>query len=72
MFCCVVCSKQPDTEPGDVVVVLQQKEHPVFRRDGLNLFMKKKITLAEALAGFEFKVTHLDGKVLHVKSEDGM
>lgn len=62
----------PDTEPGDVVVVLQQKEHPVFRREGMNLFMKHKLLLSEALAGFDFKVKHLDGKTLHIKSEDGM
>lgn len=62
----------PDTEPGDVVVVLQQKEHPVFRREGMNLFMKHKLLLSEALAGFDFKVKHLDGKTLHVKSDDGM
>jgi DnaJ family protein A protein 2 len=61
----------PDTEPGDVVVVLQQKEHPVFRRDGMNLFMKKKITLVEALTGFVFRIPHLDNRTLVVKGEDG-
>lgn len=61
----------PDTDPGDVVVVLQQKEHPSFRREGANLFMKKQITLAEALCGFRIKIPHLDDRILVVKSNDG-
>ena len=59
----------PDQLPGDVVVVLQQAEHPVFRREGHQLFVKKTISLIEALTGFEFHITHLDGRVLKVKSE---
>jgi len=59
----------PDTVPGDVVVVLQQKEHPYFtRQNTTHLFMKKKISLLEALCGFEFTITHLDGRKLLVKS----
>lgn len=61
----------PDTVPGDVVVVLQVKEHPIFTRRGPNLFMKKTISLAECLCGFEFPITHLDGRVLLVKSDPG-
>jgi DnaJ family protein A protein 2 len=58
----------PDTTPGDVVLVLQQSEHPVFKRDGDDLIMHKKISLYEALCGFQFPVTHLDGRTLLVKS----
>jgi len=61
----------PDTIPGDVVVVLQQKEHSTYKRDGAHLFFKKKITLVEALCGFEFTITHLDKRVLVVRSEEG-
>lgn len=61
----------PDTVPGDVVVVLQIAEHALFRREGHNLFHKKKITLLEALTGFSFTLQHLDGRVLRVKPEDG-
>jgi hypothetical protein len=59
---------QPDTRPGDVVLVLQQAEHPVFKRDGDDLQMEYEITLFEALCGFQFTITHLDGRVLLVKS----
>jgi len=61
----------PDTIPGDVIVVLQQQEHPYFRREGMNLFYKKTITLLEALTSFSFNITHLDGRSLLVKSEEG-
>lgn len=62
---------QPDTIPGDVVVVLQQIDHPVFKREGIHLIVKKTIQLVEALVGFSFYLTHLDGRVLHIKSEPG-
>jgi DnaJ family protein A protein 2 len=62
----------PDIVPGDVVVVLQQQEHDVFKREGPNLFMTKKISLADALCGTHFAVRHLDGRVLSVKTEPGV
>lgn len=58
----------PDTIPGDVVVVMQQAEHPHFKREGPNLFYKRSITLMEALTGFWFTIPHLDGRTLIVKS----
>jgi len=62
--------QQPDVIPGDVILVLQQKEHPVFKREGHDLIIEKKITLLEALTGFKFTVTHLDARVLLIKSKD--
>jgi len=61
----------PDTVSGDVVVVLQQAEHALLRREGPSLYMKKTITLVEALTGFHFYLKQLDGRVLHVKNEPG-
>jgi DnaJ-class molecular chaperone len=69
VFC--FSSLQPDTQPGDVVVVLQTAEHATFRRDGANLFHKHTLTLVEALTGFTFPIHHLDGRTLLVKSEPG-
>jgi len=59
----------PGVLPGDVIFVLQEKEHPIFKRQGEDLFMDKTITLLEALCGFQFAVTHLDSRKLLVKSE---
>jgi len=61
----------PDTIPGDIVVLLQQKEHEKFKRDGDDLFMEHSLTLGEALCGFEFYIPHLDGRVLKVTSAAG-
>jgi len=63
--------EKPDVLPGDIIFVLQQKPHETFDRDGDNLFIKKKINLLESLTGVEFKLQHLDGRVLHVKSKKG-
>lgn len=61
----------PDITPGDIIIVLQQAEHDVFHREGADLLMQKDITLYEALCGFSFKITHLDGRTLLVKSAPG-
>jgi len=62
--------QQPDIIPGDVILVLQQKDHPVFKREGDDLVIERKIQLVEALCGFQFTVTQLDGRVLVIKSRD--
>lgn len=61
----------PGTEPGDIVFVVKQKEHPVFKRNGADLYMEKSVKLIEALSGVEFLVTHLDNRALVVKSAPG-
>lgn len=60
--------ERPGVLAGDIIFVLQEKEHPVFERRGNHLFMKKKINLSEALTGVEFKVPHLDNRTLIVRS----
>jgi DnaJ family protein A protein 2 len=61
----------PDTVTGDIVFVLQQKEHPKFKRKGEDLFVEHTISLTEALCGFQFVLTHLDGRNLLIKSNPG-
>ncbi|KAH9298259.1 hypothetical protein KI387_029941 [Taxus chinensis] len=61
----------PDTITGDIVFVLQQKEHPKFKRKGDDLFVEHSLTLTEALCGFQFILTHLDGRQLLIKSSPG-
>lgn len=62
---------QPDTVTGDIVFVLQQKEHPKFKRKGDDLFVEHTLTLTEALCGFQFILTHLDNRQLLIKSQPG-
>jgi len=46
----------PGILAGDLVVRLNVKKHSKFVRVGADLFMKKKITLIEALSGFNFEL----------------
>lgn len=60
--------QRPDMEPGDVVFVLQEKEHDTFRRAGADLMADLEVTLAEALTGFDrVVVKHLDGRGIQMK-----
>ncbi|MBA0692370.1 hypothetical protein Goari_009939 [Gossypium aridum] len=61
----------PDTVTGDIVFVLQQKDHPKFKRKGDDLFVEHTLTLTEALCGFHFILTHLDGRQLLIKTHPG-
>lgn len=60
--------ERPNEIPGDVVFILEQQEHAVFKRRGNDLFMTKKISLLESLCGFKFVVNHLDNRQLVINS----
>lgn len=61
----------PDTITGDIVFVLQLKEHPKFKRKFDDLYVEHTLSLTEALCGFQFALTHLDGRQLLIKSNPG-
>jgi len=61
----------PDTVTGDIVFVLQLKEHPKFKRKFDDLYVEHTLSLTEALCGFQFALTHLDGRQLLIKSNPG-
>jgi DnaJ family protein A protein 2 len=63
--------EMPGTIPGDVVFVVQEKEHETFKRKGNDLLMTMNINLAECLCGFTRTITHLDGRVLSITVEPG-
>lgn len=54
----------PNTVPGDVIVVVNEKEHSFYKRQGSDLHCKVKIDLVTALAGGTFTIKHLDGRIL--------
>ncbi|KAJ5067843.1 DNAj-like-2 isoform a-related [Anaeramoeba ignava] len=61
----------PGVIPGDIIVIIQEKPHPIFKRSGTDLFIRKQITLVEALCGFKISIDHLDQRRLVVKSVKG-
>lgn len=61
----------PDTVTGDIVFVLQLKDHPKFERKLDDLIVEHTLSLTEALCGFQFVLTHLDGRQLLIKSDPG-
>jgi DnaJ family protein A protein 2 len=62
---------EPGAEPGDLIFVVQQKPHAVFKRDGNDLFLEREIPLADALCGVQFALTHLDKRRLRIASAAG-
>lgn len=61
----------PGATPGDIVVVLEEKPHPVFTRQGNDLIVEQEITLVEALCGFSRVINHLDERKLMMTSAQG-
>ncbi|XP_006012112.1 dnaJ homolog subfamily A member 4 [Latimeria chalumnae] len=63
--------QEPGLEPGDVVIVLDQKDHDVFRRQKDDLIMKVEIQLVEALCGLKRTIGTLDKRTLLISSTPG-
>ncbi|KAI7841110.1 hypothetical protein COHA_005335 [Chlorella ohadii] len=61
-------SDSPDVLPGDLIFILEQKEHATFKRIGTDLFFEKTVSLVDALCGAHFHLPHLDERVLEVAS----
>lgn len=53
--------EEPELKPGDLIVVIEEAEHPVFKRKKADLVMSTTISLKEALTGYKLKIDHLDG-----------
>ncbi|KAM1139699.1 hypothetical protein ACFX15_039225 [Malus domestica] len=52
--------------PADLVFVIDEKPHNTYKRDGNDLIVNKKVTLAEALGGTTVHLTTLDGRDLSI------
>jgi len=61
----------PKMEPGDIVFVVQEKDHGLFKRKGADLLAVKEVSLNQALCGFTWKIKHLDARDLVIKSKPG-
>jgi len=63
--------QEPGLEPGDIVIVLDEKEHEIFKRSSDNLIMRMELTLTEALCGFQKTIKTLDGRMLVISTLPG-
>lgn len=63
--------QEPGMEPGDIIIVLDEKEHDTFKRNGTDLIMKFDISLTEALCGFKKVIETLDGRTLVIQTIPG-
>lgn len=66
-----MADEKPNVEPGNINFVVQEKEHEVFKRKGADLLIQKKLSLNEALCGFQWKINHLDGREIVITSKPG-
>jgi len=48
---------------GDLIVIIQEKDHPFFKRHGIDLSCEVDITFSEAALGTQKMVDTIDGKV---------
>ena len=50
--------------PGDLYVFIQVEAHPLFNRDGDNLYYRTKISFVQAILGDEIKIPTLEGEAI--------
>ncbi|XP_034956658.1 dnaJ homolog subfamily B member 5 isoform X3 [Zootoca vivipara] len=60
----------PDNIPADIVFILKDKPHSLFRRDGTNIIYTAMISLKEALCGCTVNIPTVDGRVIPLPCND--
>lgn len=55
-------NQEPGIIPADVIFVVDEKPHAIYKRDGNDLVVNEEITLLEALTGKTLDLTTLDGR----------
>lgn len=52
-------------DEGDLHIVVHVSDHPVFKREGQDLVITRKISLLESLIGLHIGISHFGGDLLH-------
>lgn len=63
--------QEPGLEPGDIIIVLDEKAHTLFKRNGNDLITKMDISLTEALTGLKKTIKTLDDRTLVIQTVKG-
>ena len=56
---------------GDLYIFIETRDHPIFQRDGVNLFCRVPVSLITAALGGEVEVPTIDGGKARVKVPSG-
>ncbi|XP_057948993.1 uncharacterized protein LOC131144385 [Malania oleifera] len=59
-------NEQPNVVPSDLIFIIDEKPHSTFTREGNDLVVTQRISLAEALTGYTVHLTTLDGRTLTI------
>ncbi|KAE9591996.1 putative chaperone DnaJ [Lupinus albus] len=59
-------NEQRGVIPADLVFIIDEKPHTLFKRDGNDLVVTQKTSLVEALTGYTAQLTTLDGRNLTI------
>lgn len=59
-------NQQVNQLPADLVFVIDEKPHALFTRDGNDLFVTHRVTLAQAIGGTTVELTTIDGRNLSI------
>ncbi|KAL8150191.1 hypothetical protein V2J09_019999 [Rumex salicifolius] len=60
-------NQDPGSVPGDLIFVIDEKPHSIFKRDGNDLVINQRISLLDALAGKTLILTTLDERNLTIE-----
>ena len=61
----------PHLRPGDLIVNVNVRPHPVFRREGESIIYEHAISVWDALLGTTVNIRTLDGKQLTITIPQG-
>lgn len=64
-------NQEPGLEAGDIIIVVEEKEHELFKRSGVDLIMRQELTLTESLCGFQKVIKTLDNRNLLITAIPG-
>jgi curved DNA-binding protein len=61
----------PSLRPGDLIVNVIIRPHPVFQREGTSLILEKEVTVCDAILGSFLEIKTLDNKTLSINIPPG-
>ncbi|KAI3836408.1 hypothetical protein MKW98_008169 [Papaver atlanticum] len=63
-------NEKPGTLTADIIFVIDEKRHPVFKREGDDLILKMEISLVKALTGCTLPIPLLGGEKMSISFTD--